>query len=172
MDFGYIWPSPTWKVISRAGEALWAAFCLWSLFFFFLIKCHCCSSHHQEISPLPISTAFTESAGWESEHWWRQSILSTQKLLWLPCGWQQTRWSRAGPGTQHPRGAASPPTNLGSWWKICPGMQQQFAAFDLQERFQSQGEGIIINQQEHTGRAFPSNEYLIRRAERQRQSIK
>lgn len=61
---------------------------------------------------------------------------------------------------------------LGSWWKICLGEEQQFAAFHLQEMFQSQGEGIIINQQGRTGRALPSNEYLITRAERQRQSIK
>lgn len=168
MDFSYIWARPTWEVLSGSGEAMWVVFCFVS----FLIKRPCSSSHQQEVSPLPISTAFTEFAGWESERWWRPRVFSKQKLPWLPCGWQQTQQTRAGPGGRHLRATTSPSTNPGSWWKICPGKEQQFAAFILQERFQSQSEGVIINQQGRTGRAFPSNEYLIRRAGRQRRSIK
>lgn len=134
--------------------------------FCFFHECHCIRSTQLKMGLLPTWATCTKPAGriWALT---RKESLPSRGFPWLIAD----LGTLVGPDAQLHRGTMLPWAQ-GSCGEACLGEEKHFTALDLQEILHSQWERIITNQQGHTRRAFPSKEYLTRRAERQRKFIK
>lgn len=127
------------------------------LFPLLFLECLYSSSYQLKRGPLLTAAACSELAGRESDHNEDRESSPCSSCRSFP-HLTSDQGTQVGPGARPP-GAQHHPHSPGSCWDTSLGKEQHFAALSLQERLQSQGKQIIINQQGHMGRPFPSNEY-------------